>query len=380
MATVKNWQLDREMEYPYEGNRPKRQITMFFDLNKCIACQTCTMACKTTWTSGKGQEAVFWNNVESKPYGFYPLAWDVKVLDLLGSQPWSGSVYKGKTIFEDVSFDEKVRGYLPDEMDYTSPNLGEDEASQIQTTEGDYIKGPVHKSWGFYLPRICNHCTYPGCLAACPRKAIYKRQDDGIVLIDQSKCRGYRECVKACPYKKAFYNNTTRVSEKCISCYPKIEAGEMSQCVTNCIGRIRIQAFKTTDLTKIRKNNVADFLIHVRKIALPLYPQFGTEPNNYYIPPIHVDPAYLTQMFGPGVENAIKQYRNAGKDKELLAALILFGNTEKISDTFKYDAKTDEAVSYDEKGKEIVRVPCTEPIYIRKVLNAKSGAFLTNNT
>ena len=85
-------------------------------------------------------------------------------------------------------------------------------------------------------------------------------------------------------------------------------------------------------------------------------------------------------FYGPGVENSIKQYRNAGKDKELLAALILFGNTEKISDTFKYDEKTDEAVAFDIQGKEIVRVPCTEPIYIRKVLNTKSGAFLTNNT
>ena len=84
-------------------------------------------------------------------------------------------------------------------------------------------------------------------------------------------------------------------------------------------------------------------------------------------------------MFGPGVENSIKQYRNAGQDKELLAALILFGNTEKMSDTFKYDEKTDEAVAFDTQGKEIVRVPCTEPIYIRKVLNKKSGAFLTNN-
>lgn len=379
MATVHNWQLNRDMEYPYEGNRPKRQISMFFDLNKCIACQTCTMACKTTWTSGKGQEAVFWNNVESKPYGFYPLAWDVKVLNILGSQPWSESTYKGKTIFEDTEMEEKVRGFLPDEMDYMSPNLGEDEPNKIQPKEGDYIKGPTHKSWGFYLPRICNHCTYPGCLAACPRKAIYKRQEDGIVLIDQSRCRGYRECVKACPYKKTYYNNTTRVSEKCISCYPKIEQGDMSQCVTMCIGRIRTQAFQSTDPTKRRKNNLADFLIHFRKIALPLYPQFGTEPNNFYIPPIHVDPAYLKQMFGPGVEHAIKQYRNAGKDKELLAALILFGNTERISDTFKYDEKTDEAVSFDPEGNEIVRVPCTEPIYLRKVLNVKSGAFLTNN-
>jgi hypothetical protein len=50
-----------------------------------------------------------------------------------------------------------------------------------------------------------------------------------------------------------------------------------------------------------------------------------------------------------------------------------------MSDTFKYDEKTDEAVAFDIHGKEIVRVPCTEPIYIRKVLNQKSGAFLTNN-
>ena len=48
------------------------------------------------------------------------------------------------------------------------------------------------------------HCTYPGCLSACPRKAIYKRPEDGIVLVDRSRCRGYRECVKACPYKENF--------------------------------------------------------------------------------------------------------------------------------------------------------------------------------
>jgi glyoxylase-like metal-dependent hydrolase (beta-lactamase superfamily II) len=42
----------------------------------------------------------------------------------------------------------------------------------------------VHNTWFFYLARICNHCTYPACLAACPRQAIYKRPEDGIVLID----------------------------------------------------------------------------------------------------------------------------------------------------------------------------------------------------
>ncbi|MEO6421984.1 MAG: 4Fe-4S dicluster domain-containing protein, partial [Candidatus Nitrotoga sp.] len=289
MAKVRNWQLGREMDYPYEENRPGRQISMLFDLNKCIACQSCTMACKTTWTAGKGQETIFWNNVESKPYGFYPLAWDVKVLALLGeqAQPWSGNKYNGTTIFEDLGMNQRIKGYLPDEMDYAHPNLGEDECLKILDGEGDYIKGPTHKNWGFFFPRICNHCTFPGCLAACPRKAIYKRQEDGIVLIDASRCRGYRECVSACPYKKSFYNDTTRTSDKCISCYPKVEAGLQTQCTTQCIGKIRLNGFKSADYDKImgkqvRENNPIDFLVHVRKIALPIYPQFGTEPSNMY--------------------------------------------------------------------------------------------------
>ena len=54
MARVYNWQIGREMSYWYPERRPKRQFAAVFDTNKCIACQTCTLACKTTWTSGKG--------------------------------------------------------------------------------------------------------------------------------------------------------------------------------------------------------------------------------------------------------------------------------------------------------------------------------------
>ena len=86
MARVRNWQIQREMSYWYPEARPKKQFAAVFDVNKCIACQTCTLACKTTWTSGKGQEYMLWNNVESKPYGFYPLAWDVNILERLGPQ------------------------------------------------------------------------------------------------------------------------------------------------------------------------------------------------------------------------------------------------------------------------------------------------------
>jgi nitrate reductase beta subunit len=84
MPRVNNWQIGRTMSYWYGESRPKRQFGAIFDINKCIACQTCTLACKTTWTSGRGQEYMLWNNVETKPYGGYPLSWDVQLLDRLG--------------------------------------------------------------------------------------------------------------------------------------------------------------------------------------------------------------------------------------------------------------------------------------------------------
>ena len=97
MARVHNWQLGRDMSYWYSESRPKRQFAGVFDINKCIACQTCTLACKTTWTSGRGQEFMLWNNVETKPFGYYPLGWDVRLLDQLGPQTWDNGTYTGRT-------------------------------------------------------------------------------------------------------------------------------------------------------------------------------------------------------------------------------------------------------------------------------------------
>ena len=138
MPNVFNWQIGREMDYPYEPSRPKRQFAMIMDLNKCIACQTCTVACKTNWTPGRGQEYMFWNNVESKPYGFYPLGWDVRILEKHGVQDLSGDVYKGKTLFEAAPDGERVLGYLPDDIDYANPNVGEDDSL------GDDAAGRLH--------------------------------------------------------------------------------------------------------------------------------------------------------------------------------------------------------------------------------------------
>jgi len=365
MYDVYNWQLNRKMKYPYPETRPEKQVAWVFDTNKCIACQTCTMACKNAWTSGKGQEYMWWNNVETKPWGFFPLAWDVRLLEKLGGQKWDGDRYAGKTIFEAGEYGNLALGYLPQEDDYRFPNLGEDEVSAA-VQDGQYIRIP-HQPWMFYLPRICNHCTYPGCLGACPRKATYKRNEDGVVLVDQKRCQGYRECLRTCPYKKVFFRPLTGRSEKCISCYPAVEQGEQTQCVQNCIGKIRLFGFKSR-WDQADADNPIDYLVHVKKIALPLYPQFGTEPNVYYIPPVNVPEAFNRQLFGPGAAEAVRQYRSAVEDMKLTGLLMLFGCTGRIVRSFKVegDVRSGHCIGYDAGGREIVRVPVKEPIVIRQ--------------
>jgi nitrate reductase / nitrite oxidoreductase, beta subunit len=360
MARVHNWQIGREMSYWYPESRPKKQFAAVFDTNKCIACQTCTLACKTTWTSGKGQEYMLWNNVETKPYGSYPLAWDLKLLEMLDGGQWSGGTYTGQTIFESARAGERVLSWRPEGDDYAYPNVGEDDCAG--TVDGGMSLSMPHMAWFYYLARICNHCTYPACLASCPRGSIYKRPEDGIVLVDQGRCRGYQECVKGCPYKKVYFNPMTGTSEKCIACYPKMEVGLQPQCFVNCIGKIRMAGYISTP-ENARPDNPIDYLVHVRKIALPMYPQYGLEPNVYYIPPIHVPPAFLRQMFGPRVDAAIAAYRNAANDPDLAGLLSLFGATESVMT--RWVRKGEEVAGVDDRGTTLVRVPMTEPVHVR---------------
>lgn len=375
MSDVKNWQINRQMQYPYEESRPQKQWSIVFDLNKCIACQTCSLACKTTWTSGKGQEYMFWNNVETKPWGSYPMAWDLNILEKLGRQDWAknGETYEGKTIFEAAEPEEVAAHFFPTDEDWMYPNIGEDDCTG--NLEGGAHLNLPHKHWFFYLPRTCAHCTYPACLASCPRKAIYKRPEDGIVLIDQSRCKGYGECVRACPYKKSMYNPHTRVSEKCIGCYPAVEEGKQPMCVQNCIGKIRIMGFISPPW-KARMDNPVDFLVHKKKLALPYYPQLGLEPNIYYIPPIHADLEYLTQMFGPRVQESIDNYKTLKDDPVAQGLLVLMGSTDRIIHSFK--VANGKATGFDDKGQEIVTVPVTEPMIVREAFDAELGAARHN--
>ena len=423
MPEVYNWQLGRKMHYTYEGKYPRWQFAFVFNTNRCIGCQTCTMACKSTWTFSKGQEHMWWNNVETKPYGGYPHFWDVKILEQLeevnpGGQVWDVSkrdgkarpygVYEGMTIFEAArkrygpEGGQQALGYVPTDEEWSAPNLYEDTAlnggpprngsgpGAPETFDPEGTSLPEHKTWFFYLARICNHCTYPPCLAACPRKAIYKRPEDGIVLIDQERCRGYRKCVEACPYKKSMFRPTTRISEKCIGCYPRIEGKDPisggrpieARCMTACVGKIRLQGLVQMNpdgAWKEDRQNPLYYLIHVEKVALALYPQLGPEPNGFYIPPRWVPRGYLRQMFGPGVDEAIEKYSTPSR--ELLAVLQLFRANRAI--IFRYAIEegkkvfettlngkpwamyNDTVIGFDQRGREVVRTTVEEPLFVR---------------
>ncbi len=421
MPTVRNWQLGREMAYPYEARFPSRQFAFVFNINRCIACQSCTMACKSTWTFSKGQEHMWWANVETKPYGGYPQWWDVRILQLLheadpDGQRWTGKPsperfapwgsFAGKTIFEAndqqlKTESSRVLGYLPADEEWNSPNIYEDNPLGRRGARDAFdpsgVELPVHETWFFYLARICNHCSYPACLAACPRRAIYKRPEDGIVLIDQEQCRGYRKCVEACPYKKSMYRGNTRVSEKCVACYPRVEGSDPesdgqpmeTRCMAACIGQMRLQG-----LVQIAEDgtwaedryNPLYYLVQVARVALPLYPQWGTQPNGYYIPPRWVPRAYLEQMFGPGVEQAIERY--TCPDRELLAVLQLFRRSNRIiyryaieegpkiyEGTYRGRPLTlynDTVIAFGRDGQELFRTTVEEPLYVRPAVHENS--------
>ena len=135
------------------------------------------------------------------------------------------------------------------------------------------IYAEFENSFMLYLPRLCEHCLNPTCVAACPSGAIYKREEDGIVLIDQDKCRGWRMCVSGCPYKKIYYNWQSGKAEKCIFCYPRIEAGQPTVCSETCVGRIRYIGVMLYDADRIEEAASTErdgFIYQKDRLLVPL--------------------------------------------------------------------------------------------------------------
>ncbi len=355
----------------------RAQTSMIFHLDKCIGCHTCSIACKNIWTDRKGAEYMWWNNVETKPGTGYPTKWEDQEIykggwekkgehiQLRGAGKRKGLVnifhnpnmpviddyyepftYRYLDLIESPSQDDQptarpVSLITGKPIDIKmGPNWDDDLSGTPDYARNDpNLKGlspaeqeamfHLEKMAFYYLPRICNHCLNPACVASCPSGAIYKRGEDGIVLINQDVCRAWRMCVTACPYKKSYYNWHTGKSEKCILCYPRIEAGLAPACMHSCVGRIRylgvilydadqIEAIASCDekelvdrqlemlldpfdpqvVCEAQANGIADSTIKAAQnsptykfaktwgLALPLHPEFRTLSMLFYVPPL----------------------------------------------------------------------------------------------
>ena len=327
----------------------RAQIATVFHLDKCLGCHTCSVVCKNIWTDRKGAEYMWWNNVETKPGTGYPILWEDQEKYKGGWEEPNGELRLKSQSKSSALFNIFHNPNLPSLDDYYEPwtyeyqKLTDAPASDDQPTarpvslitgkymdiqagpnwDDDLAGSPLYASadanWAsltpeqkkdlfaverlvfFHLPRTCNHCLNPACVAACPSGALHKRAEDGIVLIDQDRCRGWRHCVAACPYKKTYFNWDTGKSEKCILCYPRLETGEAPACFHSCPGRIRFVGVLLYDADRIQATASApreELVTRHREMILdPFSPEVISEARRCGIPTDVIDAAQRSPVF-----------------------------------------------------------------------------------
>jgi nitrate reductase beta subunit len=395
------------------------QLAMVMNLDKCIGCHTCSVTCKQAWTNRPGVEYVWFNNVETRPGQGYPRTYE-------NQERWRGGWTRDRrgrlrlrgggrfkkllSIFANPKLPSIGDYYEPWTYDYenlTSAPLGEQmpvaaprslisgepmkvswsanwdddlggspellSADPVLAGVSAQVKLELEQSFMFYLPRICEHCLNPSCVASCPSGAMYKRSEDGIVLVDQDKCRGWRMCVSGCPYKKVYFNHRTGKAEKCTFCYPRVEVGLPTVCSETCVGRLRyiglvlydadrvLAAASVEDETQLypahlevlldptdpdvvaaaRAGGISDewldaarrspvyALIKKYRLALPLHPEYRTMPMVWYVPPLSpvVDAVSRDGHDGEALGNLFGAIEALRIPIEYLAGLFTAGDT-----------------------------------------------------
>jgi len=304
-----------------------------------MGCQTCVVACKNLWTKREGTDHMRWMNVTTYPGNGYPRDYERKGGGYRQGLPQRGELTTMSECGDNFQFNHKE---VLDEGKGTGAWVRPMDSRGRQPQWGynwdeDSGGGEWPNPYRFYMPRMCYHCTNPPCVDACPNNALYKRESDGIVLLDQERCRGHRHCIEACPYKAIYFNPVTEKSEKCILCYPRIEKQIAPACNRQCPGRTR--AFGYLD----DKDGQVYKLVYKWRVALALHPEYGTEPNVFYIPPwsaraydkggaltdrMRIPDALLEKLFGPNVRSAMavlaaeRDKKRSGAESELMDILI----------------------------------------------------------
>lgn len=147
---------------------------------------------------------------------------------------------------------------------------------QYEVTLDDGSKA-TNEVKSFMLPRLCNHCDNPPCVAVCPVQATFQRED-GIVMVDNSRCVACAYCVQACPYDARFINEETLTADKCTFCAHRLEEGLLPACVETCVGGARMIGDLNDPTSEIHRLMNA----HQDDIKV-LKPDAGTKPHVFYI-------------------------------------------------------------------------------------------------
>ena len=143
-------------------------------------------------------------------------------------------------------------------------------------------EGPQSRT--VHFPRSCLHCEEPACVTVCPTGASYKREEDGIVLVNPDTCIGCKLCSWACPYGAREYDQTDGVMKKCTLCIDKIynenleEVDRVPACVSTCPAGAR----HFGDLNDPESD--VSILVSDRQ-GYDLLPELGYKPTNKYLPP-----------------------------------------------------------------------------------------------
>lgn len=205
-----------------------RQLGLVIDLDTCVGCHACAVACKE-WNAG----GIAGPLTDTNPYGGGP----------------------------DGVWFNRVHSY----------DVAADAASG-------------QPAMTLHFPRSCLHCADAACVTVCPTGASYKRAEDGIVLVDEDKCIGCKLCSWACPYGAREYSPVEGVMKKCTLCVDRIDNQllDESERVPACVQACPTRARHFGDLGD--PDSAVSQLVSARG-GVDLLPELGYRPTNKYLPP-----------------------------------------------------------------------------------------------
>ena len=225
------------------------RLGLVVDLDKCVGCNACAIACNKWNTSGTSGSLT-----DYRPYGPDP----------------SGVFFN------------RIRHY----------------------ETGNY---PENKT--VHFPMSCMHCEEAACVTVCPTGASYKREEDGIVLVDPEKCMGCNYCAWACPYGASELDREEGIMKKCTLCVDRIydenlpEAERKPACVMTCPTTARY--FGDFD-----DPNSEVSIVSKEREGQELFSELGYKPVNKYLSPRKKVEIEQHEVVEPDLVRKVKDWVN----------------------------------------------------------------------